>query len=317
MRSKVLASLVPLLLAATSSIVHAAQSSGVSALAVAPSGNALLAGAASTIYRSTDRGASWSRVWSSDDVFVASLAFDPFSSDAFAATTAGLFRSADGGSTWSDTDLLGGTMPGKIVFDPVQKSTLYVASADGLYVTNDRGHSWREISPNRRHFAIRSLAVRTKPFTLYVVNEEGLFSSTDRGASWSSLTGERDDLNAVEFEPPATLHVAANGSHYLRSDDGGKTWKSPAREWPHFSDFFVVGSSVYARSDAAIWRSADRGATWKKWKADDELPLRALVADPQKKGVVWAPALHDGVFISADDGATWTLRRLERTATNH
>jgi photosystem II stability/assembly factor-like uncharacterized protein len=278
----------------------------VSAFAVSPSGSVLLAGTADGLFRSSDGGKSWKQVMSGgEDFAVASVAFDPSApSDVYVATSLGLFRSTDLGSTWGDKDLLGGSKPGEIAFDPARKGTLYAATADGLYASSDRGASWKGINPNGHTFSVRSLAVRPKPFTLYVINEEGLFASTDRGVSWRPLTDERDDLSAVEFAPPATLHVAANGAHYLRSDDDGNSWE--VAKWPHFSDFFLAGDAVYAAAKDAMWRSTDGGKTWASWKSAEELPVRSLVSDPKKAGVLWGAALRDGILISTDGGTTWS-----------
>jgi photosystem II stability/assembly factor-like uncharacterized protein len=282
---------------------------GMTAIAVSPDGAVVLAGSPAGVYRSTDGGKSFSQVLPprGENFVVASVAFDPASRDAFAATAAGLFRSDDSGATWSDADLLGGTMPGKIVFDPTKKSTLYVATADGLYVTGDRGAKWQEISPNGRHFSIRSLSLRAKPITLYAINEEGLFASTDRGASWNALIDERDDLSSVAFEPPSTLHLSANGAHYLRSVDGGTNWERESQQWPHFSDFFVVAGNVYAAAKGATWRSTDAGKSWAQWKSDDEFPVSTLVADPKQRSVVWAAGTR-GISTSADGGKSWVVR---------
>lgn len=306
-RSLLLSILLPASLAA---------STASSAVAVSPDGGVLLAGSASGVQRSTDGGATWKQVLrvatDREGYVVASIAFDPESSDVYAATTAGLFRSADRGVTWNDEDLLGGTMPGRVIFDPVKKSTMYVATADGLYMTSDRGASWKEISPNGRHFAIRSLSIREKPFTIYAINEEGLFASSDRGATWKALTDERDDLSAVAFQPPATLHLSANGSHYLRSEDAGETWSAAARQWPHFSDFFVVSDAAYATASGATWRTTDRGESWTELKSENGLALRTLVAHPKKRGVIWAAGAKQAVVSSADGGTTWKTLALSK-----
>lgn len=300
----------------SSSLAAADQAAGMSAIAVSPDGAVVLAGSPTGVYRSVDGGKSFKQVLptSGENFVVASLAFDPASADVFAATTRGLFRSDDSGATWSDSDLLGGTMPGKVIFDPTQKSTMYVATADGLYLTSNRGAKWKEISPNGHHFSIRSLTLRPKPFTLYVINEEGLFASSDRGTSWNALTDERDDLSSVAFELPSTLHLAANGSRYLRSTDGGTTWEAESQQWPHFSDFFVIAGSVFATAKGAIWRSTDGGRQWSPWKSEEELPLRALIADPRQRGLVWAAGLH-GISTSADGGKSWVTRNRAAVAT--
>lgn len=307
-RSRVV-SLVFLLLASGTTFAGTVRS-GVSAFGVSPGGSVLLAGAPTGIYRSTDGGASWKLVRRSEAGFdVASFAFDSATADVFVATTKGLFLSPDGGKNWSNKDLLGGVTPGKLVFDPEKKSTLYAATAAGLYVTSDRGASWKPISPNGRDFAIRSLAVRDKPFALYAINEEGLFMSSDRGETWATLTEDRDDLSAVAFENPSTLHVAMNGSHYMRSGDGGETWEATAQEWPHFSDFFVVGGKVYASSHEATWSTSDGGKSWSVWKKHADVPLRAIMADPKKRDVLWVIG-SKGILLSRNGGKSWQPRLL-------
>lgn len=284
----------------------------ISAIAVSPNG-VIVAGGATGVFRSADGGVTWKHVINPREGFqTASIAFDPGSSDVFVSTTVGLFRSADGGSSWSEEDLMGGVMPGKLVFDPEKTSTLYVASADGLYVTTDRGAKWKAINPNGRHFAIRSLSFREKPFTLYVVNEEGAFASTDRGASWNAQIDERDDLTAIAFQTPATLHLAANGSHYLRSSDGGTTWEPAVREWPHFSDFFTIGRDVFASTADAIWRSTDGGRTWSEWNRGTAAGL--LLADPRRPRVIWSGSPGGGIATSTDGGKSWKHLRLSAAA---
>lgn len=285
--------------------------------AVAPSSDAILAGTAAGVFRSADGGTTWKQVLAGgEDFVVASIAFDPSApSDVYAATSKGLFRSTDGGATFSEEDLLHGSVPGEIVFDPTHKGAMYVASSDGLYGTADRGATWKPLNPNGSTFSVRGLASRTKPFTLFVVNEAGLFASSDRGATWRALSDERDDLTAVAFQSPSTLHVATNGSRCLRSVDDGKTWQQSAQKLPHFGQFFLAGGAIYASAKDAMWRSDDAGATWSQWE-NDGTPLQLVRAG--KNNSLWGAA-NDAVMLSNDGGKSWRdikLPTIESAALN-
>ncbi len=69
---------------------------------------------------------------------------------------------------------------------------------------------------------------------------------------------------------------------------------------------FPISGSLQASSDSGgLYRSADRAATWTSSSSGmGSVKVLALVADPQRGGVLYAGTSH-GVFTTTDRGTTW------------
>jgi photosystem II stability/assembly factor-like uncharacterized protein len=114
--------------------------------------NLVVAATTNGIFRTTDGGTSWTRVFGSDDSFVQDLKADPsnFNIQYAGQNNVGVLKSTDGGQTWSLSSA--GMEPGgrvEIAVSPVNTNRVF-ASAEGgvsgvgsdLYVSNDSGTTW-------------------------------------------------------------------------------------------------------------------------------------------------------------------------------
>jgi photosystem II stability/assembly factor-like uncharacterized protein len=94
----------------------------------------------------------------------------------------------------------------------------------------------------------------------------GLFRTRDGGATWRPLdTGSTASAQAVVATSPTTV-LLAGPRGLRRSTDGGDTFaaianRSVARAQPNAID--VAGSTLVASGRRTIFRSADRGRTWR------------------------------------------------------
>jgi photosystem II stability/assembly factor-like uncharacterized protein len=111
------------------------------------------------IFRSDDRGQSWSANISSSELpgfTITRLATSPRDANVIYATVANfgpshVFRSLDGGHTWDDIDH--GQLPGVphhvvAVIDRNGTDELYVGSDAGVFTSDTGGQTWRNISRN-------------------------------------------------------------------------------------------------------------------------------------------------------------------------
>jgi photosystem II stability/assembly factor-like uncharacterized protein len=234
--------------------------------------------------------------------------YTPASGALFARTTDGLMRSDDGGVTWSPVRLpAAAPVPGMpagwtraFVVDPTDHTRIYVATADGVYKTDDDAGTWRLVLPADPEVpGFLALAV----------------SPADNRVVYVALRNER--LNRLRL---------------LRSADGGQTWDTASNrersrqsscEWSvallqaHATDsnrVFLAASCSRNAQQVALEQSADRGTTWidlytPKLAEPDWLLTGA--AGPTSP-ILLALRKDDGrgggsiLARSQDDGASWT-----------
>ena len=191
------------------------------------------------------------------------------------------------------------------MFSPHQKNKLYAAS-NHLHMTTNEGQSWEIISPDLTRNDPSTLGPSGGPITkdntgveyygtIFAINE----SKDEKGLIW---TGSDDGL----------VHI---------TKDGGKNWTNvtPKKmpEWMMINCIeidpftkggaYVVGTK-YKTGDYLpyIYKTEDYGKSWKQITngIGTEDFTRALIADPNRKGLIYA-GTERGVYISFDDGANW------------
>ena len=157
----------------------------------------------------------------------------------------------------------------------------------------------------------------------------------DRGQTWtrSPMLGLPDmdahHCNTIVADPkdPYTVYlcvsqnVAPDGGGVYKSVDGGKTWAGRARACPPGQSFFThdiwdIGPRTRRRRRSAVWspsagttrRSSAlmRRTTWAAVPLALKGPPYSVVADLHMPGTFYLGVEHDGIYKSADGGATWT-----------
>ncbi|HWW83203.1 MAG TPA: hypothetical protein VNZ26_06350, partial [Vicinamibacterales bacterium] len=217
----------------------------------------------------------------------------------------GIYKSEDGGRSWTNVGLKTSEHIGRIVIDPKDSDTVYVAA---------QGPLW---SPG---------------------GDRGLFKTTDGGKTWSQALkiSENTGVTDVVLDPrhPEVIVAAAyqrrrqfytlidggpeSGLH--RSTDGGKTWKKITTGLPT-EELGRIGLAIspvnpdvlYANVEAAngkggIFRSSDNGVTWQKRSDFNQgaMYYGDIFPDPVNVDRVYVP---DVIFQVSDDGGK-TLRAL-------
>ena len=215
------------------------------------------------IYKSTDAGKTWTRVWTQEGQ-IGALVVHPADPDiAFAAVLGhafgpnperGVYRTKDGGRTWQqvlkkDAD----TGASDVCFDPSNPNVLFAGlwqarrrpwemtsggPGSGLYMSRDGGDTWKQLTEHGLPEGIwGKVGVAVAPsdgrrvYALIEAEKGGLFRSDDGGDSWA-LASDHHALrqrpwyySTMTVDPARTDVVWFPQVPMLRTLDGGRTIK--------------------------------------------------------------------------------------------
>ena len=292
------------------------------ALAVSPSNPDLLYLGASQgdVYVSVDGGASWSNPR-------ASTPFPGYVVDNLAVDRAGrlwaaawglwggsvIAVSTDHGKTWERRD--GGLSERSIrafAIDPADEETMVAGGLDGVWISQTGGKKWRKIS---EQVNVESLAIDPRsPETIYVGTWRQAWRTDDGGATWKHIASGMvldTDVFAIniDLKNPDDVWLSTCGWVY-NSQDRGDTW---VRQKDGFDNrrIHVVERDpadpkiLYAGSVAGLYRSTDGGVKW-SLISPDTFVITGIGVHPDRPNRIVLSTEGDGVYVSADRGATWT-----------
>lgn len=183
----------------------------------------------SIVFRSTDRGATWSRSDLGDAYYVYALDIDPANRSTILAGTYsyGIWRSTNSGASW--TRVANSSYNYRFARDPGTPTTVYSAAYSGVYRSTDNGATWTYVTSGLTGASLRVLVtIPGQNGTVFAGSTAGMFKSTNYGASWTSSS------NGIAIgNIPALAHVPGSaGSTRIefldydnfRTTDNGITW---------------------------------------------------------------------------------------------
>ena len=210
----------------------------------------------------------------------------------------GVYKSEDGGRSWTNVGLKSSEHIGRIVIDPKDGDTVYVAAQGplwapggdrGLYKTTDGGRTWNQVLKISENTGVSDVVLDPRNPDVIVA------ASYQRRRSFSAF---------IDGGPESAIH---------RSTDGGKTWKKVTVGLPD-EQLGRIGLAIspvqpdilYANVEAAnrkggIFRSTDNGVTWEKRTEYNAgaMYYGDIFADPKNVERVYVP---DVIFQVSDDG---------------
>jgi photosystem II stability/assembly factor-like uncharacterized protein len=285
------------------------------AVAVAPSDpNVVYAGsgeanirgnvaAGNGIYKSTDAGKTWKRVWNQEGQ-IATMTVHPSNPEiAFAAVVGhafgpnperGVYRTKDGGATWEkmlgkDSD----TGASDVALDPSNPRIVFAAlwqarrspwsltsggTEGGVFLSRDGGDTWNKLTKGLPEGATGKIAVRVAPsdprriYALIEATEGGLYRSDDGGESWKRINKSR----YLQIRPWYFTHLT------IDPEDADTVWSPSLR----------------------MLKSVDGGVTFKQVKGIHHGDHHDLWIDPENPKRMIA-ANDGGVDITVNGGETW------------
>lgn len=240
------------------------------------------------IFRTTDAGATWTKVIGSNlGKYFSQIVIDPTNTSVlYVSGQNGVHKSTNGGSTW--LNMYVGTNANCVIMNPLNSQTLYASvggiTSNTLKKTTDGGNTWTTLNWPGSSAGRCQLAIAPGDTNILYASTDkentngGLYRSTDGGASWTLMNNTIKYItqdfyaNAVTVSPANPDYVIVGGLDIYTSDDGGNTltqrtdWTTtdPAK-FAHADIHALVynGTVLYSCTDGGIFLSSDDGVTWK------------------------------------------------------
>ena len=274
------------------------------------------------LLKSTDRGASWTRILVGPTMYRAFItAVSPaYAQDqtVYVGTRQGdIFRSSSGGGTGTWTLIANVGAPVRTLVlspqfpaDPV----VYASTSTGILKSNDAGAHWQPTGPA----GLSMLAISSdypSDRTVFAGTNSGVFVTRDAGATWTKLAAAplspSSNVEAIAVSPnygaDHMVLVSVLGKGLYRSTDGGTTfaavgtsllqdnhlitdYEQPVANPIQFSPTYARDRTIFGMAQDDIVKSTDGGDTWQVL----HLPPAADILKPPVVAAAAAPMIAEG-----------------------
>ena len=279
----------------------------------APKGVLLIGTEGGGIFRSTDRGDTWTPVntglhYEPGEGFTGVPALVRKGDTLYAGTRRTLYASTDEGNTWhrvsnfQEHESISGIV---VIGDRIYVGTLNT----GVWYSDDDGDSWLQVNDGFGPMSIRELS--SIGTTLVAGTKGGVFR---KRVDEDTLTAINDDFIGHQVDSFAAMEgllyvggYIGNRAELFKSNDEGDSWiRITPKEMRHTVEALsVYGARLYAGTyGSGVFRSDDNGDTWTA--VNDGLTDRTvstlLVVN---EDTVFAGTLVGGIFRTTDGGDSW------------
>ena len=312
----------------------------------------LYAGTNNGFFRSDDGGASWTLAENGllmghpgNGVFAVS---PTLSGGLWLFDDAGrLYASSDGGNDWLPTGYLLGAAPAALTYALADggAGTLWLAAnASGLQVSSDNGASFAAAGGGFPSGQTVTLVATDPGDAQHVIAGTAsscdagsgvcpIYVSANGGGSWNtaaisgaqSAVGSSQHLTAVAFGPGGTVYALYGdpnftGSYLLSSSDDGANWTAHAQGGQALAASPTDALTVFVDAN----KSVDGGASFTPLGTTGRNTNGTFVPGTSSIAVganypatprIWIGTPYAGVYLSNDDGATWSSSNDGITAT--
>jgi photosystem II stability/assembly factor-like uncharacterized protein len=309
--------------------------------------------ATSGVWKTDDAGASWQAVFEHQaSTSIGDVAVAPSNPDIvwvgtgeanlFRASMAGtgVYKSTDGAKTFTHSGLTDTQTIGRIVVHPSNADVVYVAASGhgwtdnemrGVFKTTDGGRTWsKSFYRSPRTGAIDLVMDPADPNTLYAAmwqrvrrkwsdprseqgyTEGGIWKTTDAGKTWNEAN---DGLPAAQFRGRIGIDVARSNANVVYAFVDNYEPGRPPRDGER--DAYSRPISESRIKSAEIYRSDDKGRTWRKVSDNNEFMtghsgtygwvFGQIRVDPTDENTIYTLGL--GLNVSRDAGKSFTVLR--------
>jgi len=188
---------------------------------------------------------------------------------------------------------------------------------DKIMKTTNAGATWNIVADNLSFsfFGIPMTPDPSHPDTIYTMSGSSFMHSTDFGDTWTTITssvGCATPCDIEVFPNSSTILIGDNGTGIFRSTDYGQTWAqthNTTGEIPTIAvDYQNPGIAWATRWGGAggLLKSTDYGATWVLQNFFNGFNMWGVHVHPNNSDYVIAGIYSGGVmYITHDGGASW------------
>lgn len=275
----------------------------------------------SGVFRSTDQGNSWIQLSNGLTTNqIRTISVNP-GDTIFLGTKAGAFRSVDQGNTWlAINEGLTDTIVSCVAFG-ADGSTI-AGTEKSIFVSTNSGNTWNRSDAGLVASRVQTLSASADG-DLYAGTWDGVFHSSNQGNNWSRRSAGLANtfVLATAIDSRGYVYAGTRGGLF-RSSNQGTQW-TPLLIQPS-TDFNSVllnhSNHIFAGTTYGLFRSTNDGASWTQLGTDTPvfMDFRSLVVDLNETIFAGVGDVMDpvgAVFLSTDNGDTWSMTSLHDLAT--
>ncbi len=250
------------------------------------------------LYKTTDRGETWTKVLNvSENTGITNVICDPRNPDI-------LYATAEQRRRHVHTKIGGGP-----------EST--------IYKSDDAGKNWKKINnglPTEHMGGIGITISPQNPDVVYAIIEAaneagGFFRSSDRGESWKKMSKHSSSgqyYNEIYCDPVQFDKVYSVETFTHFTNDGGKTWEKLSTEDRHVDDHALWinpedNKNLIIGGDGGVYISYDAGNKWRqvsnlpatqfyRVSVDNDLPFYNVYGGTQDNATLGGPSRNMSTF---------------------
>jgi photosystem II stability/assembly factor-like uncharacterized protein len=304
----------------------------------------------SELLRSVDHGDTWKSLKRLHDQYIVSLVIDAGDNIYLPTEEHGIYFSGNHGDSLTQIGQ-GIVAAGELRSLAVDsKGCLFAVAGYKLFESCDRGASWTE-APNVPWGDYINQVAIDRGDRIFAAHGETLYRSTDGGESWTALDPPGNySVDRIAIDKQDRLYCLIGFRAYV-SSDGGDSWSLMAALWSSQIEHLASnpGGDVFLLGDWGLSRSIDNGASWEMLGFTEFEPVDIAIGgdgthyvamecggiyrsigdpgnwelyvkglpDVRINSLVGAgdstliACTRNGVYISPEDGAAWSLAWLE------
>ncbi len=283
------------------------------------------AGGIGAIYKSTNRGQSWSLSYQGQSDFFngqgwynAYIVIHPTNPNIVLAGGIDIYRTADGGATW--TNVTFGYSGGNVhvdqhaaVFNPLNPSVVYAANDGGMYRSTDAGLTWTPINNGLAITQFYAMAIDQSKDSVNYGGTQDNGTLGSRGANWGAVAGGDGFFVVVDPDNPNVLYGEfPNGDLWKRNLATGSFQRITNGIDPNDPAYWSAPLVMDPTNPQTLYHGRRRlyatyngGASWEPISPPLTGSITAIGVSAAAPNIIFIGSQRGEVWRTSNGGQTW------------